>query len=85
MTSILLFTSPTKKVSKVKETLVHLISDKYCVGDTQEGASLTVASNYSNIVEKLEHIIDCAQLKYRVRAYVHWYEKHGLEQVMCVT
>ena len=54
---------------------------KCCVSGAKDRASLTVASNYSSIVEKLEHIVDCAQQKYTARAYVHWYEKHGLERV----
>ena len=58
----------------------HFIA-KYCSTNLKDTANLTIASNYSSVVEKIEHIVDSAQQKYSAGAYVHWYEKHGLEKV----
>ena len=54
-----------------------------CFGKTKDSACLTIVSNYSSITESLEHIIDSAQVKYNVGAYLHWYEKYGVEKVCC--
>lgn len=39
--------------------------------------SLTVGSNYSNIIPQLEGILQSSQTKLSARAYLHWYEKYG--------
>lgn len=39
--------------------------------------SLTVGSNYSNVVPQLEAMLQSSRTKLEVRAYIHWYEKYG--------
>ena len=44
-------------------------------------SSVTIATNHSSITEHLSSICYGAQLKYDAKAYLHWYEKYGCEQV----
>lgn len=39
--------------------------------------SLTVGSNYSNIIPQLEAMLQSSRTKLEARAYLHWYEKYG--------
>ena len=43
--------------------------------------SLTVASNYSNIIDIASDIWTQSQEKYRAGAFLHWYWKHGCDEV----
>lgn len=51
-------------------------SRRNTVGSSQT-KTLTIASNYSNIIPQLENVLHSARLKFHARAYLHWYEKYG--------
>ena len=40
---------------------------------------ITVVSNRTHIVDPLFEVMKSAQAKLKARAYLHWYEKFGLE------
>jgi hypothetical protein len=51
------------------------------LGNVKDSTSLTMATNYSNIIEYLEHVLEKSRAKYDASAYLHWYWKHGCTQV----
>ena len=44
-------------------------------------SSITLASNYSSIIDTVEQIRANAQIKYNAGAFLHWYSKYGCEKV----
>ncbi|CAH1788254.1 unnamed protein product [Owenia fusiformis] len=46
----------------------------------KDSASVTIASNYSNVLDVLERTVRRSQQMYDAGAYLHWYWKHGLEK-----
>lgn len=44
-------------------------------------SAVTMAANHSSITDHLSLIGFSARLKYDAKAYLHWYEKYGCEQV----
>ena len=48
---------------------------------TTGSSSLTSVANYSGVIEYIDHVINRAREKYDVQAYLHWYWKHGCQQV----
>ncbi|KAI0217837.1 Tubulin delta chain [Lamellibrachia satsuma] len=43
-------------------------------------SSLTVAANYTSVVDYLDHEIHSAQRMFDARAYLHWYKNYGCEE-----
>lgn len=44
------------------------------------GRALGILSNRTHVVGSLEHIQQRAEVMYRERAYLHWYEREGIEK-----
>ena len=68
--------------SLVQVIFFWLVSGKnFTTVEKNVSAGLTVASNYSNIIEFASNVWTQAQEKYRTKAFLHWYWKYGCEEV----
>ena len=45
----------------------------------QDTTRVTVISNRTSISEPILHVLESAKLKFRSKAYLHWYAKYGVE------
>ena len=50
------------------------------VGIKSKQEKATIIANRTQVVEPLSNVLSSAKLKLKARAYVHWYEKFGLEE-----
>ena len=46
-----------------------------------KSSSLTIAANYSSVVDYVDDELHRAQRMFDARAYLHWYKKYGCEDV----
>ena len=50
------------------------------IGIKSKQEKATIISNRTQVVEPLSNVLQSAKIKLKARAYVHWYEKFGLEE-----
>ena len=56
-----------------------LVGSSDAVG-IKDGASITIAANYSNVTTYIDDVVHKAAAKFNAGAFMHWYEKHGCER-----
>jgi hypothetical protein len=57
----------------------EVVKVKLVSAGPKEASKATVVSNRSSVVEPVWHVLNRARDKFRSRAYLHWYEKYGVE------
>ena len=45
----------------------------------REPSRITTVSNRTSIAEPIWHVLNSAKVKFKNKAYLHWYSKFGIE------
>ncbi|KAM3873356.1 tubulin delta chain-like [Diretmus argenteus] len=58
----------------------HWTDPKNRLGDSCSSRLLTVCSNHSSVSRFLDHVVQRSKEMLRAGAYVHWYQRYGVEE-----